>query len=482
MSWTRFAACWHARKTKLKALLMDQRFVAGIGNIYADEILFAAGLRYDRELGDAHRPGGAPALPGHGRDPAGGHQAPGLVAGRRAVPRPVRGDRRLPEPAPGLRPGGPGLPPVPAASIVRIKASGRSTFLSATSAARSERRRADSVQAAIRCPPGDAPRAVRRSVHPTRLTAAVAVFLKSLTLKGFKSFADPTTLEFEPGVTVVVGPNGSGKSNIVDAVAWVLGAQGPRTVRSAKMEDVIFAGTPEAARPRPGRGVAHHRQQRRPAADRLLRGHHHPDAVPHRRQRVRHQRGPLPAARHPGAAVRHRRRPPAARDRLPGPARRRPQRPPGGPPADHRGGGGRAQVPAPQGEGRAPARVDRGQPAPAAGPAPRGAPPAAAPRAPGRRRPPPRRPGRRAAAPPPLPGRPRAGRARGPAGLRQRRPERAGPSRGASCAIAVPPRQRIVAAEAELAQVQHRAEQRDLVDALSPGRRAAAPPPGAWSR
>ena len=62
-------------------------------------------------------------------------------------------------------------------------------------------------------------------------------------MKGFKSFADSTTLEFEPGVTVVVGPNGSGKSNVVDAVTWVLGAQGPRQLRSAKMEDVIFAGT-----------------------------------------------------------------------------------------------------------------------------------------------------------------------------------------------------------------------------------------------
>jgi len=58
------------------------------------------------------------------------------------------------------------------------------------------------------------------------------MYLKALTIKGFKSFADPVTLQFEPGVTVVVGPNGSGKSNVVDAVAWVLGAQGPRTLRS----------------------------------------------------------------------------------------------------------------------------------------------------------------------------------------------------------------------------------------------------------
>ena len=77
------------------------------------------------------------------------------------------------------------------------------------------------------------------------------MFLRSLTLKGFKSFAEPTTLEFEPGVTAVVGPNGSGKSNVVDAVAWVLGAQGPRTVRSGRMDDVIFAGS--AARPALGR-------------------------------------------------------------------------------------------------------------------------------------------------------------------------------------------------------------------------------------
>src|SRR5258707_5859424 len=77
------------------------------------------------------------------------------------------------------------------------------------------------------------------------------MFLKSLTLKGFKSFAETTVLEMEPGVTVVVGPNGSGKSNVVDAIGWVLGAQAASAVRSQRMDDVIFAGT--AKRPALGR-------------------------------------------------------------------------------------------------------------------------------------------------------------------------------------------------------------------------------------
>jgi chromosome segregation protein len=81
-----------------------------------------------------------------------------------------------------------------------------------------------------------------------------AVYLKSLKLVGFKSFADRTRLEFRPGVTVVVGPNGSGKSNLVDALSWVMGTQSTKALRTGKMEDVVFAGT--ATRPALSRAEA----------------------------------------------------------------------------------------------------------------------------------------------------------------------------------------------------------------------------------
>jgi chromosome segregation protein len=78
------------------------------------------------------------------------------------------------------------------------------------------------------------------------------VYLKSLTLRGFKSFASATSLRLEPGITCVVGPNGSGKSNIVDALSWVMGEQGVKSLRGGKMEDVVFAGTTSRATPSPG--------------------------------------------------------------------------------------------------------------------------------------------------------------------------------------------------------------------------------------
>jgi chromosome segregation protein len=78
------------------------------------------------------------------------------------------------------------------------------------------------------------------------------MFLRSITIRGFKSFADKTVLEFIPGVSVIVGPNGSGKSNLVDAISWVLGEQGARSLRGGNMADVIFAGTPS----RPALGMA----------------------------------------------------------------------------------------------------------------------------------------------------------------------------------------------------------------------------------
>ena len=141
-----------------------------------------------------------------------------------------------------------------------------------------------------------------------------------------------------------------------------------------------------AARPR--RGLPHDRQLRRRSADRVRRGHHHADHVPQRRQRVPDQRRHLPAARHPGAALRLRHRPRDARHRRPGPARLRPARRPHGAAGVHRGGRRRPQAPQAQGEGAAEAGRDAGQSRPRPGPDRRTAAAAQAPRTAGRGRPP----------------------------------------------------------------------------------------------
>ncbi len=110
MSWDRFGALLHQHHGGIKALLMDQSFTAGIGNLYSDEMLYQAGpaLRPGRRLADGDR--GAAPVPGDRGDAGGCDQAPGLLAGGRAVPGFVRGDRRLPGLPPGLRPRGPAVP------------------------------------------------------------------------------------------------------------------------------------------------------------------------------------------------------------------------------------------------------------------------------------------------------------------------------------------------------------------------------------
>ena len=121
------------------------------------------------------------------------------------------------------------------------------------------------------------------------------MYLRSITMKGFKSFPERVSLEFSPGVSVIVGPNGSGKCNITDAVLWALGEQSPGAIRGASMQDVISAGGKNIGQRREAQVEVVIDNSDGRAGDRVLRDRGRAAARPLRRRR-------LPAERRPGCA------------------------------------------------------------------------------------------------------------------------------------------------------------------------------------
>ena len=154
-----------------------------------------------------------------------------------------------------------------------------------------------------------------------RVAEAGAMYLRSIEMKGFKSFPERERLEFSPGVSVIVGPNGSGKSNITDAVLWALGEQSPGAIRGASMQDVISAGGKGVGRRRAAEVEVVIDNAEGPRRERVLRDRDRAQPRPLRRRRLPAQRRPLPTRRRGRGPLRHQPRPRDALGDQPGPGR-----------------------------------------------------------------------------------------------------------------------------------------------------------------